>query len=199
MKCQTMFCALTNCSAPRGCLSSREDRGRETQNLGKESPKQGKRRQTTTEEEEFSAPWMSDLLGILAHEDDFREWEEIKEKADQIREEFILARMGASRANAEHCTPRVIKALRPPVPGVVLVWQPKMSSFQAYWPLNENTAPSKVSSSKAAAKPTPSKRKRHKTHMSRSWNYPRKRTKLVALQSAVKWLWKMFKDSGGDP
>ena len=138
---------------------------------------------------EFLADYMKDVLSNLEHEQDGKDFEEIKSHVDDVaRREYILSRVGHSKAAAENFTPKPIKSLRPPVQGCVLVWQYTLGSFQGYYPILE---PKPVKEgSKRNVKP--------KTHISRSRNYNQKRTKACALIEVVRWLWKMHEDNKGD-
>ena len=137
----------------------------------------------------FSAEYMPDLLSYLGTEQDAKEFEDLKSYyEDEARRQFVLSRVGRSRASAETYTPKVVKNLRPPRHGVVLVWQFEAGAFQGYFPIERE----------ASASVTKDKQKL-KTHFSRSRSYNTNRTKLQALKEIVNWLWKLHQDSKGDP
>lgn len=82
----------------------------------------------------FAAPYLSDILEKLHDEQDGAEFEALKaEINEQQRVEFIISRVGWSKSQASHFTPKVIKNLRPP--NTVLVWQAVSFCFQAYFPI----------------------------------------------------------------
>lgn len=130
---------------------------------------------------------MKDVLHNLDNEADGHEFSDIKSHVDDLaRREAILGRVGHAKAVAENFTPKAIKALRPDIPGCVLVWQYMTGSFQGYYPI---------------AKPKPVKegsKKKPKTHYSRSRSYNIKRTKIAALLEIVRWLWKLHQECGGE-
>lgn len=149
----------------------------------------------------FSAEYLPGILTSLDGEQDFREFQALKEQFDeQERISFVLSRVGLSRAKAQHYTPRAIKSLRPG--NSVLVWQRSTFAFQAYFPVPQ--ALRNQAEEKAAAKKESKKgkgrggRARVKTHWTRSRSYKEKRTKLEALQWVVDWLWRTH-NQGGEP
>ena len=136
---------------------------------------------------EFCASYMKDVLSSLEHEADFNQFSDMKAHVDDlVRRDYILSRVGHSKAVAENFTPKAIKNLRPDVAGCVLVWQYSVGSFQGYYPISE------IKPVKEGSKRKP------RTHYSRSRSYNQKRTKVVALLEIVKWLWTLHKENGGD-
>lgn len=136
----------------------------------------------------FSADYMCDLLSYLGNEQDAKEFEDLKTYyEDQARRQFVLSRVGRSRASAESYTPKAIKDLRPPRHGVVLVWQFEAGAFQGYFPIEREVSAS-----------TTKDKQKLKTHFSRSRSYNTSRPKLQALREIVNWLWKLHEDSKGD-
>ena len=151
----------------------------------------------------FSANYLHEVLAKLDTEEDGKEFQALKTQIDEEKRiKFVLERVGWSRAKAQHFTPKVIKALRPP--NAVLTWQPSQFSFQAYYPipeavraeqeakLKEKTASSSKKGKGRAAT------KRVQTHWARSRSYKEARTQLDALVWLVDRLWKMHKDHSGD-
>ncbi len=134
----------------------------------------------------YTAPYMGDLLASLDRENDSKDFEDLKLHVDDLsRRQFILSRVGREKSLAENFTPKCIKALRPPRPGVVLVWQIESGAFQGYFPIPDRQA-GKESNQKS------------KTHFSRSRSYNVKRTKLQALKEIVNWLWKLHENYKGE-
>ena len=135
----------------------------------------------------YSAEFMPDLVGKLGQEQDAKDFEDLKTYyEDQARRQFVLSRVGHAKAQAERYTPQAIKRLRPPKPGVTLVWQVEIGAFQGYFPI-ERTASTTAKDSQ-----------KQKTHYSRSRSYNQKRSKLQALKEIVNWLWKLHEDTKGD-
>lgn len=140
----------------------------------------------------FTADYLPDILEKLHDEEDGAEFEALKaEINEKQRVEFIISRVGWSKSQASHFTPKVIKNLRPP--NTVLVWQAVSFCFQAYFPIPaalRRKAEEQASSKAKGAR-------RIKTHWSRSRSYKAKRSQLDALTFVTEWLWKMHKDHGG--
>lgn len=137
---------------------------------------------------------MHDVLSKLSNEDDHKEFEDLKLRADEkLREDFVYSRVGASRTKAAFWTPRAIKRLKPE--GSVLVWQFAMKSYQGYYTIPEELR-QKAAVEKAQAKPK--QKRRIQTHWSRSRTYGEKRSQLDALLWIVKWLWQTHKKQGHD-
>ena len=150
----------------------------------------------------LSANYLADVLDKLGGEDDAKEFETLKNQFDEQRRiDFILSRVGWSRAKAAHFTPRILKALKPP--DTVLTWQSASFSFQGYYPIPKAL----IAKAEQELKEKQEKRKgkgrgktsKVQTHWARSRNYKEKRTKLEALTWIVEWLWKTHKTHGGDP
>ena len=150
----------------------------------------------------FAAQYLQEVLAKLDTEEDGKEFQALKTQVDEEKRiKFVLERVGWSRARAQHFTPKVIKALRPP--NAVLTWQPSQFSFQAYYPipdavraeqeakLKEKASSSRKGKGKAATK-------RVQTHWARSRSYKEARTQLDALVWVVEWLWKTHKQQGGE-
>ena len=82
----------------------------------------------------FYAPYLADVLGKLEHEEDGKDFTNLKDVVDDYRrQEFVFSRVGVSREKASHWTPKAIKELKPPIG--TLVWQWTASAFQAYYPM----------------------------------------------------------------
>lgn len=146
---------------------------------------------TTQAPKGFYAPYLADVLGKLEHEEDGKEFSNLKDVVDDYkRQEFVLSRVGMSREKASHWTPKAIKELKPPVG--TLVWQWTASAFQAYYPVPQKLIDEKISKARKKG------RGKVKTMWSIHRGYAQKRTKLKALQEATKWLWKTHKENGGD-
>lgn len=150
----------------------------------------------------FSAPYLGDILDQLGTEEDGREFQDLKAKVDEERRvEYVLSRVGFSRAKAAHFTPSVIKKLRPP--NAVLTWQMTSFCFQAYYPIPQALRTKaaeklKEEQEKKTGKGKGKTQRKVKTHWARSRSYKEKRTKLDALVWVVEWLWKTHKQQGGD-
>eukprot|EP00435_Cladocopium_sp_Y103_P017536 s1187_g4.t1 len=142
-------------------------------------------------QQEWFKPYLHDVLSKLGGEEDFREFEDLQNNANEmLRAEFIYSRVGGSKQKASRWTPVCIKDLRPP--GSVLVWQTPMHAFQGYYPLPE----SERAKAKAAAAKASSRKRRVQTHVSTSRSYGERRTQLSALTSVVQWLWKAHEKAG---
>lgn len=147
-------------------------------------------------DKEWTKAYMHDVLQKLAEEDDFREFEDLKLQADEaLRQEFILSRVGSSKAKASFWTPKCVKDLRPI--GTTLVWQQAMKAYQAYYPIPQDVRD--VAAEKAKASKSSTRKRRVQTHWSRSRTYGERRSQLDALKWCVKWLWQTYKKQGGEP
>ena len=139
----------------------------------------------------FYAPYLADVLGKLKHEEDGKDFSNLKDVVDDFkRQEFVLSRVGMSREKASFWTPRAIKELKPPTG--TLVWQWTASAFQAYYPMPQKMVDEKISKARKKGKG------KVKTMWSVHRGYAQKRTKLKALQEVTKWLWKRHGENGGD-
>ena len=139
----------------------------------------------------FYAPYLADVLGKLEHEEDGKDFTNLKDVVDDYRrQEFVFSRVGVSREKASHWTPKAIKELKPPIG--TLVWQWTASAFQAYYPMPQKMIDEKISKARKKGKG------KVKTMWSIHRGYAQKRTKLKALQEVTKWLWKTHSNNGGD-
>lgn len=146
-------------------------------------------------DKEWNKTYMHDVLRKLSEEDDFREFEDLKLQADEaLRQEFILSRVGSSKAKASFWTPTCVKDLRPC--GTTLVWQQAMKAYQAYFPIPQDVRDAAAEKAKASKS---SRKRRIQTHWSRSRTYGERRSQLDALKWCVKWLWQTHEKQGGEP
>lgn len=153
---------------------------------------------STTVKPVFSAQYLGDVLNKLGGEQDANEFESLRAAMDeQKRVEFIVSRVGFSRAKAAHYTPKAIKELRPP--NSVLTWQSACFCFQGYYPIPQAIRSKAEETSKQSGKGRGKRKvtKRVKTHWTRSRSYKAKRNQLEALTWIVEWLWKTHKQQGG--
>lgn len=149
----------------------------------------------------FKADYLAGVLGELGQEDDGKEFQSLKAEVDEeARMEFVLSRVGYSKAKAEHFTPSCIKSLRPE--NTVLVWPAIQFSYQGYYPIPLAMQTKAKEKLKDVAPTTrvrgKNQSKKVKTHWTRSRNYKAKRSQLQALTEIVDWLWRTHKNHGGE-
>ena len=145
-----------------------------------------------TLDKEWNQAYMHDVLKKLAEEEDFRDFEDLKHQADEaVRQEFILSRVGVSKAKATFWTPKCVKELRPN--GTTLVWQQAMKAYQAYYPIPQDVRDATAEKAKASKS---SRKRRVQTHWSRSRTYGERRSQVDALKWCVKWLWQTHQKQG---
>lgn len=141
-------------------------------------------------------PCLLSALRLLEPEPDANEFEDLRlQEEDFHMEEMIYGRVGRSKAAAEAFTPEVLKVLRPPVRGTVLVWQYSRDSFQGYYPLPKSAIKKEAS----APQPKRQAKKQHKTHHTTSRQYGMKWTQEQALVKVVESLWSWHSKYGGEP
>ena len=131
------------------------------------------------------------VLQLLTAEPDFDKFAALKIAVDdERREEIVLKREGYHHEKAGELTPRLIKDLRPRVPGSYLNWQPSLNQFAAYY---KKPDVAESSDKKRGA----GKRKQQKKMHSTARVYGGKWTQTQALNLVVVQLWKWHAKYGG--
>ena len=138
-------------------------------------------------------------LRLLENEGDAKLFDDLRNQAeDNMRQAYIITRVGVSRSAAEAHTPTVLKVLRPPVRGCILAWQPQDSRFNAYYPRPKTSAlDDTVAPTPAEAKHGKKPRLQQQHSTSRSYAGD-KWTQLQALMKVLQTLWGWHKKYGGD-
>lgn len=127
------------------------------------------------------------VCDVLKGDDDEKQFTDLRnEVADAWRQEFILMRTGRTKEKAGAITPEPIKLLRPPLPGIYLVWQFATKQFEAYYPKPRNMDAKTKKGTK------------RRTHWSTSKTNGAKFTQLQPLTHCCKFLWSHHKKNGGD-
>ena len=126
---------------------------------------------------------LGSVLSLLQHEEDARSFQQLKDAHDvEAATNLVLERFGYSRGKALATTPNLLKALKPPIKGACVVWQPSREAYEGYYPKLKNKGVDNAKGRKV------------QTHHSTSRSYGGgKHTAFDALRLVVQRLWKWHK------